>query len=32
MYEKLFDILFASIYQFCFFQPWSTFIIELPSA
>jgi len=30
MYEKLFNTLFASIFWFYFFQPWSTFIVELP--
>jgi len=30
MYEKLFYTLFASIFCFYYFQPWSTFIVELP--
>jgi len=30
MYEKLFNTLFASIFWFYFFQPRSTFIVELP--
>jgi len=32
MYEKLFNTLFASIFWFYFFQPWSTFIVELPNS
>jgi len=31
MYEKLFNTLFASIFWFYFFQPWSTLIVELPT-